>query len=229
MVDAPAKSPDLSLYGLERELLELLQLRDDVAGETHVTEPGRSEQTSALEVLDQQITEYIKRQTIARADSVIASIREYESRAEALDQEIARLKALRNRARDRVELIRTVAAESLAATLDQQDIITASQGTVLARVRGRLGQVKLCKSPPSVEVTDESLLPLDYLVTVVTLTGPEWLRLRQYVGELGDVELAKKLESCETRENKPAIACDLKQSKPVAGARLVEDSVHLRT
>lgn len=218
------QGPNMSLFGLERELLELLQYRDDLTNEVVLTAEAEAERQAALEAIDKQIAEYVKRQSIARADSVIAALRECHSRAAALGEEIERLAKLQRAAQDREARIKQYAAEALAATLDPQIIARAKQNNVLHRVEGRLGQLKLCKSPAAVEVTDESLVPDEHKRAIVTMPYDMWLLMKDSTVDLIDFEhINERVDVSKTDIGKA-----LKAGEAVAGARLVEDNVHVR-
>lgn len=163
-------SPDLTLFRMERELLELLQLRDDVAEEICVDIVSAAAREESLQAIDNQIVTYVQRLAVTKADSFIMAVRELAQREETLDHEITRLTNLRDYQRTRLATLKSLAANTLAATLEPAAIVQATQGTVLKRVRGQVGQLKLHKSPVSVDVVTPALLPAAY--QQVTLTMP---------------------------------------------------------
>jgi hypothetical protein len=244
----------MTLYGLEQELAELLQMREDVAEEVHVTEDGRAEQTAAVAAMDAQISEYVKRQAVVQADSVLAGLREFKGRFENQRAESKRLAKLADANEERFERLKHDAAEALAAKVEPAAIVAATQNTVLYRAKGRLGQLKLCKSPASVDVTDPSLVPDGYKMVTVTMPAAQWEQYEEYM------LLAEGCATPELSIDKRAIGAVLKQQVPcnvckgtgddvemfetprtcgacggsgsvpgsVPGARLIRDSVHLR-
>lgn len=213
-------APNLTLYAIQTELVELFELRDEVAAEVRVTEADRQQQAESLAAIDQSIAEYVKRE-VTKVDNTAGFLRECESRAKMLRAEEQRIAAMRKRWEDREERVKKYVAEVLAIQLLPETIEMASQNSVLRRLNGRTSELKLCKSPASVEVTDESLLP-DELVTI-TATMP--------LSEWRDVEVVlPEGTACtfQAHPDKRAIAAELKRGEPVPGARLINDNVHLR-
>lgn len=213
-------TPNLTLYAIQTELIELMEYREEVAGEVRVTEADKQEQAEALKAIDQSIAEYVKRE-VTKVDNTVGFLRECQARQKALKEEEQRIAALRKRWEDREERVKKYVAEVLAIQLLPETIVEAKQNQVLRRLNGRVNELKLCKSPASVEVTDESLLP-DELVTI-TATMP--------LSEWRDVEVVLPEGTACTFQADPdkrAIAAELKRGEPVPGARLINDNVHLR-
>jgi len=222
------EKPNLSLYGLEEELLELLQRRDDVAGEIRTTVEDKAAQEDELQAIDGVIADYLQRQSIAKADSVIAALRECRMAAEALRAEAKRLTERAEQRETRAKWIREMAAERLAQEIDPQVIEASRRSVVLFRVNGRLGQIKLAKSPESADIRQAELLPPDVLRRRVTLPETMWQLLVELAGCAGHPE-AIGLESLGKVEPDHAeILRRLKSGEPVPGAQLVRDRVHLR-
>src|SRR5215472_8301990 len=174
------EKPNLSLYGLEEELLELLQRRDDVAAEVLTTVEDQAAQTTELQTIDVLIAGYVERQSIAKADSVIAAVRECRMASEALRKEAKRLVERAEAREARAEWIRQIAAERLAAECDPRVIEQAKGHSVLFRVRGRLGEIRLCKSPPAVNIGQPELLPLEMQKRRVTVPENVWRKLCEW-------------------------------------------------
>lgn len=215
---------NLTLYSIETELLELLEFRDDVAAEVRVTEADQRDQAEQISAIDQQIAEYVKREC-TKADNIAGFLRECKARATALKAEEDRIRAKRKAWEDREQRVKDRIAEVLAMTLNPQAIAEASQNTVLRRVNGRANELKLCKSPASVEVTDESLVPSDMKRVTASMSREVWDVI---IGpHLSNQDMLSRIKD-STEIDKRAIAAALKQGDPVPGARLVEDSVHVR-
>ncbi len=212
-------TPSLTLYAIETGLLELLQLRDDIEAETLVTAEAEADRKAELTVIDKEIAEYVQRE-IVKCDNITGLLRECKARAETLKAEEQRIAALCKRWEDREKRVKERVAEVLAMQVEPETITAAKQNQVLKRLSGRNSELKLCKSPASVEVTDMSLLPEKLQRITVTMTLAQWKALGVSVN-LADA-------SASIDPDKRAIAAAIKESGSVPGARLVEDSVHVR-
>ena len=219
-----ATTNKLTLYDIETELLELLELRDEVAAEVRVTESDKKDQVWQLHVIDQQIAEYVKRECV-KVDSIAGLLRECKARTEAAKKEEERLRARRKLREEQERRLKECISDTLAMTLDPQVIAAASQNQVLKRLNGQNSELKLCKSPASVQVTDETLVPSDMKRVTASMSREAWDLL---IGpHLTNRELLAQITD-STEIDKRAIAAALKQGDPVPGARLIEDSVHVR-
>lgn len=247
----------LTLYQIEEGLLQLLQLRDDVADECHVIEDVTETRLQQLEVIDKEIAEYVAREVV-KVDNIAGLIRECHQRAETLKAEEKRIAGLRKRWEEREQRVKDRAAEVMAMQVEPATIAAATQGTVLKRITGKSSELKLCKSPGSVEVTDMSLLPESLQSVTVTMPLQSWDLICEETktdwGELFPIAkqpdkraigaVLKSTATCErcggTGETCPSgpsdapivqcSACGGSGTVPgtVPGARLINDSVHLR-
>jgi Siphovirus Gp157 len=210
-------APNLTLYGIETQLLELFAYRDEVAGEVRVTEADLAEQREALKAIDHSIAEYIRLE-VAKVDNVAAFIRECRARAAALKSEEQRLASMRRALEEREEFVKSRIAEAMALDVNPLTIANAKQNNVLKRFHGRIAQLKLCKSPESVDITDESLVPSEYKNVTVTMPASVWADIKMQVPGFRGVEQISKSE----------IAKALKADEPVPGARLITDALHVK-
>lgn len=257
----------LTLYQIEEGLLQLLQLRDDVADEVRVTPEDEAERSQALDAMDEEIAEYVAREVV-KCDNIAGLIRECHQRAETLKAEEKRIAGLRKRWEDREQRVKDRAAEVMAmqapkgVTEDdwRQKIAAATQGTVLKRITGKSSELKLCKSLGSVEVTDTTLLPLELKHVTIEISGEAWAQFTALLNDAaGQVLRDLRHSSIVMSPDKRAIGAVLKSKKScercngmltdpgydvaracvvcggsgtvpgtVPGARLIQDSVHLR-
>lgn len=207
----------LSLYQIESELLQLMELRDEVAGMTLVREGDAGEREQQLAAIDQSIAEYVRRE-VTKVDNVAGFLRECKTRAAVLKQEEERVRGLRKTWEDREARLKDRIAEALAMDVDPQAIVEAAQNSILKRLHGRSNELKLCKSPESVEITDASLVPSEFRTVTVTMPLAAWDQIRDQVpGFRGEESISKT-----------AIGKALKDDIAVAGARLIESNVHIR-
>ncbi len=217
-------APSLTLYNIESELLQLMDLRDDIAGEVIVTAEGEADRTAQLAACDTAIAEYVKREVL-KVDNLCGFLRECTTRAKIAKDEAARISAKAELWKARADRVKQSAAEAMALTLDLNVIAKAPQNTVLKRMNGRTSELKLCKSPSSVsEDIDESLLPAEYQRIQITVSCENFERIVDAMRASG-VDFALEASTTVLRG---AIGAALKAGKVVPGAKLVEDSVHVR-
>lgn len=193
---------DLSLFQIESELAELVDLRDQTANDPDLKP---SEIDEALQAINGQITAYIERE-VRKVDGISHYVRECETRAEVLREEAKRLKTLADTWEARGERISDI-------TLHVMQMLG------LKKLRGRLGELTIKSNPPSVDVRQPDLVP-DHLQRVkVTLALDTWkiivAKFPQLAGERGDAE-----------PSKTAIKEELKRGS-VPGCELVTDKVRL--
>jgi Siphovirus Gp157 len=204
---------NLSLYQIETELLDLMRYRESVAEDAELTP---QDQKASLEAIDKQIAEYVMRE-IAKVDGIAAYLRECETRASVLRLESERI------------------ADQADAWMERHDRIEAitlrvMQQTGATLLEGRTSTFKVRKNPPSVEVAQPDLVPLDYRRITVTMTAGLWSRLISVlVSERGAPVLADLLACKKTNDEpvKTEIGKELKQGVGVPGCRLVDDKVRL--
>jgi Siphovirus Gp157 len=204
---------NLSLYQIETELLDLMRYRESVAEDAELTP---QDQKASLEAIDQQIAEYVMRE-IAKVDGIAAYLRECAARAVIIEEEADRLHKL---------------AKAWFARHDRLEAITlrVMQQTGATLLEGRTSTFKVRKNPPSVEVAQPDLVPLDYRRITVTMTAGLWSRLISVlVSDRGAPVLADLL-ACQKTNGEPIkteIGKELKQGVGVPGCRLVDDKVRL--
>jgi Siphovirus Gp157 len=221
----PMHPPNLTLYQIETELLELVQLRDEIAEEVCVTPEAVNERDQTLAAIDLQVQEYLKRE-VQKVDNVAGFIRECTARAEIAKKEAERYMEIYRTWSHREKRVKDFAAEAIRQTVDERAITEATQGTVIKRLQGKRAQLKLCKSPASVaEPIDMSLLPEEYQKVIATLPADLWNRAMKAAMNAG-INLSAVRATTEPMRGE--IAARLKSGEPVPGVRLIEDNCHVR-
>lgn len=217
-------APSLTLYAIESQLLELMDLRDEIAAEVIVTAEGEADRAEQLAAVDLAITEYVNREVL-KVDNLCGFLRECSVRAKIAKEEAARIAAKAKAWDARADRVKQSAAEAMALTLDLSVITKAPQNTVLKRMNGRTSELKLCKSPASVaEDIDKSLLPAEYQRIQITIPCEDFEPLLDALRAAGrDITL-----DASTVVLRREIGAALKAGKVVPGAKLIEDSVHVR-
>lgn len=209
-------APNLSLYGISMELLELFAYRDEIAADPDITP---AEQAESLKVIDAQIDDYVARE-LDKADGIAANLGEFGIRAETCR---AKAKHEAERARfweARIERLESATLRALQLRpKDKQRIETAST------------TIKIAKNPPSVNVVDASEVPKPYMRRQVTLNADLYDRMMAHlmVSPKG-APIFQELQAAKTTEPEPMkveILKELKAKVPVAGCKLIDDRVRL--
>ena len=210
--DNRSGSPNLSLYSIETELLDLLRYREAIAADTEMLP---SDIALSLEAADAQISAYVERH-VRKDDGIAAYFRECETRAEELKAEAQRMRlmaAMWEQRHDRLEAITLNVMQLTGATL----------------LEGAHSVFKIRKNPPSVEVTQVNDVPREYLRLGVKMTVALWTRLMLHLKQTDAGIAAELLQNApsEPEPMKDAIKCELKAGVPVAGCKLIEDKKRL--
>ena len=206
-------APNLSLYKIETELLDLMRFREDVAQDTDLTP---QEQTASLEAIDKQITEYVHRE-VAKVDGIAAYLRECETRAAVLKTEAMRIKAQ---------------ADAWTARHDRLEAVTlrVMQQTGATLLEGATSTFKVKKNPPSVDVAQPELVPAAYQRIRVTMSKHVWHRMIQALSRLADTTVyadALTVAVSDSEPMKDAIKAELKAGVGVPGCTLIDDKERL--
>lgn len=193
--------PAMSLFKIEAELLQLMQLREETAADADMTP---AEIAESMKAIDQAIEEYVKRE-VQKADGIAAYLRECEARAETLAKEAKRLMATAaawDKRRELVENVTRAAMQSMGKKL----------------IEGGNSTLKLAKNPASVEVVQPDLVPDDYMRIKVTMTRALRGRiLARLFGDKASVSLFQELMECSASDPEPMktlIKEELKQPCP---------------
>ena len=213
----------VTLYDLHEELYRLYELRQELMDQVLPGEADEEARRVAVRECDAAIAEQIK-QLDGKVDRVAGFLREMTSRAEVHEKEARRIGELAKREKAVCEELKGRIAETLALRCTPEQILEAPQNTVLLRLKGGHSQLRLCKSPSAVEITDESLIPAEYVNVALTMPISVW----EYIEELlehQEIGIVPQVTRCI---DKAGISKALKAHKPVAGARLREDSVHVK-
>jgi hypothetical protein len=204
---------NLTLYNIETELLEVLQLRDEVASDPDMTPQEIAE---SLKAIDQRIAEYVKAE-VRKVDGVAAWIRECDARRKLMADEVDRLDRVRKAWEVRGDRIRQI-------------VIAVMQETGQPKLQGATSVLRLQKNPPSVEVSQPGLVPAEYQRVTVTMPLHVW-NSAIYTALMDTYADTALMDSVMVGQPEPAklkIAAELKQNVGVPGCSLITDKVHLR-
>jgi hypothetical protein len=172
----PSEKPNLTLYGIETQLLELLNFRESIEADPDMTP---QEQQESLKACDESIAEYIRAE-VKKCDGIARYLREFEARADTLKEEAARCTAMAKNWQKRYDSLEAM-------------VIDIMQATKQTRIDGRHSVLQLKKNPPSVEVAQPELVPHEYQRVTITMTKTEWLMI------LRALPIAERLAMPQTR------------------------------
>ena len=208
--------PNLTLHGIELDLIQLFQLRDEVAQDPDILP---AEQSESLKAIDAQIDDWAARE-LGKADAIAANLGEFGIRAETCrtiaKREAARAKMWEDRA-ERLE----------AATL--RALMLRPEGK--RRIETASTTLRVAKNPPSVQVLDVGEVPKPYLRRQVTLNADLYDRLMAHLMVTKEgAPLFVELQAAKLSEPEPMkieILKELKAKVAVAGCKLVNDRCRL--
>ena len=98
------------------------------------------------------IREIIEQQIQAKSTGIIAVVRNLESNIAAIDTEIKRLQELKKKKQNNISRLKEYTKECMEI-----------RG--VKKLETSLGNISIRKTPPSVNVLDENLIPLEYIET----------------------------------------------------------------
>ena len=98
------------------------------------------------------IREIIEQQIQTKSTGIIAAVRNLESNIAAIDTEIKRLQELKKIKQNNISRLKEYTKESM-------------EDRGVKKLETSLGNISIRKTPPSVNVLDENLIPLEYIET----------------------------------------------------------------
>ena len=195
---AKALKPRTSLYDIVSEIAELIELQ-----ETAETDEVRLATEQALEAYRETLPQ--------KVDDVRGYIKHCEMMAECARQESQEQAARARLWGNRAQRLKDYA-------------VGAMQAVGAKKLSGRTGDLRLQGNPPSVEITREDLLPLEYMRVTLSMSGMVWDllagfldRFRAVVATLSPLlsdHWYLSLPAITRTPDKAAIAAALKQECP---------------
>ena len=232
----PATEKKLTLFELERELVELIEFAEDAK---------EDEEIVAAQHL---IGKYLEQRAV-KVDNIRAYLKHCEMMAQAANDEAA------------TQIARGNAWDARAQRL-KDACVRVMQDFGEKKLPGRTGELRLHANPPAVEVTNAELVPDEYTRAIVRMCGELWTLLYGFLQRfqsvvqtlspaLGDLWYARptfqvaiepdktllkaalqsSCEFCEgltDKERSECSRCNGTGKQSVPGARLVTDRAHLR-
>ena len=217
-------SESLTLYNIETELLQLLELREEI-NETPVAyrEPDLANALAERDALDSQIEMYLRKE-LAKVDGIAYMLAELNRRADIAMDEANRQEKRSKLWEDR--------ADSLKAYVER-----IMQETGKTKLEGEFNTLTLRKCQASVEIRQPELLPNEFKRFEIKVSGDVWQSL---VAELlckdertdADIETIKgelgKLKVSDPEPVKSEIGQVLKAGGVIPGCELVTDKMSLQ-
>jgi len=153
------------------------------------------------------------RRTKDKRDAVVAFLRHCEVQQKFADTEIERIqkkKALISRAQEQLEHYVVQIVEQFA-TPDRRGI---------KRLQGNVSSMRIQKNPDSVLITDLDAIPLAFKQALLAMPAHVWEALLERLSLEDRKVFEARVEKLEYRPDKKAIAAELKNGAPIAGADL---------
>ena len=165
-------SLDLSLYTIESDLSNLIEMREQAQAELYAIttlgeSPERTEATEALKIIDDQISQYIGAE-IRKVDNIRSFWRHCElmrdaAKAEA-ETQAQRAKAWASRLDRLKETCRSV-METIPFPTGKPRKLEGRTGSLLLKANG---------GKQAVEISDESMVPDELCTVTVTMSAALW-------------------------------------------------------
>src|ERR1700730_17071631 len=90
----------------------------------------------------------------------------------------------------------------------------------LKRLEGNVSSMRIQKNPDSVLITDLDAIPLAFKQALLTMPAHVWEALLERLGLEDRKVFESRVEKLEFKTDKQAIAVELKNGTPIAGADL---------
>ena len=207
---APQSLPPLSLYQIERELAELVDLRERMVYE--------GETPDAIAAVDAQIRAYFGAEQ-GKVDAVCRFVRFCEARGQEAMIEAKRIIAIADRWMNRVERVR----ESAKRAMDEHGVTKLETATNWLRVQANGGQEALEIDVPKV--------PARFKMLSVTLPLDVWDRIAEdwkIVEGNDSIQGVIATSMSKVTPSDPEIRAALKRGEEVPGVKVLPRGSHLR-
>lgn len=188
----------------------LYELEDNLEAFANTVDLAEDEPSRRL-ILDE--IGHALRRAKEKRDTVVAFFRHCEMQQKFADLEIERIQKKKARiSQVQAELERYV------VQLVEQFAVTDRRG--VKRLEGNLSSLGIQKNPDSVLITDLDAIPLAFKHAILAMPAHVWEALLQRLGLEDRKVFESRVEKLEFRADKKAIAAELKNGVPIAGADL---------
>jgi hypothetical protein len=188
----------------------LYELEDNLEAFANTVDLAEDEPTRHL-ILD-EIGQALRRAKDKR-DAIVAFLRHCEMQQKFADLEIERIQKKKARISEVQQQL-----EHYVVQVVEQFAPPDRRG--VKRLEGNLSSLRIQKNPDSVLITDLDSIPLAFKQAVLAMPAHVWEALLQRVGLEDRKVFESRVEKLEFKPDKKAIAAELKNGVPIAGADL---------
>jgi hypothetical protein len=188
----------------------LYELEDNLEAFANTIELAGDEPSRRL-ILD-EIGQALRRAKDKR-DAVVAFLRHCDMQQKFADLEIERIQKKKVR-------IAQVQAELERYVVQVVEQFAAPDRRGVKRLEGNLSSLRIQKNPDSVLITDLDAIPLAFKEAVLVMPAHVWEALLQRLGLEDRKVFESRVEKLDFKPDKKAIAAELKNGVPIAGADL---------
>ena len=188
----------------------LYELEDNLEAFANTIDLAEDEPDRRL-ILD-QIGQALRR-TREKRDGVVAFLRHCEMQQKFADLEIERIqkkKARISRVQEQLEHYVVQVVEQFAVP-DRRGV---------KRLEGNVSSIRIQKNPDSVLITDLDAIPLAFKQALLAMPAHVWEALLERLSLEDRKVFESRVEKLEYKPDKKAIAAELKNGVPIAGADL---------
>ena len=188
----------------------LYELEDNLEAFANTVDLAEDEPSRQL-ILD-EIGQALRRAKDKR-DAVVAFLRHCEMQQKFADLEIERIQKKKAR-------ITQVQAELERYVVQVVEQFAVPDRRGARRLEGNLSSLRIQKNPDSVLITDLDAIPLAFKQVLLAMPAHVWEALLQSLGLEDRKVFESRVEKLEFKPDKKAIAAELKNGVPIAGADL---------
>jgi len=153
------------------------------------------------------------RRTKEKRDAIVAFLRHCEMQQKFADLEIERIQKKKLR-------ISQVQAELECYVVQVVEQFAVPDRRGVKRLEGNVSSIRIQKNPDSVLITDLDAIPLDFKQALLAMPAHVWEALLERLSLEDRKVFESRVEKLEYKPDKKAIAAELKNGVPIAGADL---------
>ena len=188
----------------------LYELEDNLEAFANTIDLAEDEPSRRL-ILD-EIGQALRRAKDKR-DAVVAFLRHCEMQQKFADAEIERIQ----KKKVRISQVQQQLEHYVVQVVEQ---FAPPDRRGVKRLEGNVSCLRIQKNPDSVLVTDLDAIPLAFKQALLTIPAHVWEALLQRLGLEDRKVFESQIEKLEFKPDKKAIAAELKNGVPIAGADL---------
>jgi hypothetical protein len=188
----------------------LYELEDNLEAFANTIDLAEDEPTRRL-ILD-EIGQALRRAKEKR-DAVVAFLRHCEMQQKFADLEIERIQ----KRKARVSQVQQQLEQYMVQVVEQ---FAMADRRGIKRLEGNVSSIRIQKNPDSVLITDLQAIPLAFKQALLAMPAHVWEALLERLSLEDRKVFESQIEKLEFKPDKKAIAAELKNGVPIAGADL---------